>query len=218
MKGRTMDLLPPATREQVEKAEAIQRNVVVGLIAAILLVAAWLHGGIRLGEAESNRADARKRAEEVLFAEQESVQLKSKLAEISQEISAYRSVQLPFKISTLLATIANELPESVMCNRIELDSSSIVGAPVRADAGSELVAPPGRLSGEIEGIAANDIDVATLVDSLRSRQPIGEVEVETSRHIQLGERSARAFKIRFTIDLDSLNPSKVTNVAIGGLQ
>ena len=218
MRGRTMDLLPPATREQVEKSEATQRNVVVGLIAAILLVGAWLHGGIRLGEAESRRADARKRAAEVLSTEQESARLKNELSGMAEVITAYRAVQLPFQISSLLATIVNELPNSVVCDRIELDSSSIVGAPIRGANGNDLVAPPGRLRGEIEGVAANDVDVAMIVDTLRSRRPIGEVEVETSRHIQVGANASRAFKIGFAIDLDGLNPSLSTAIATGGAQ
>ena len=213
-----MDLLPPGTREQVDKAEATHRNIVVGIIAGLLLAGAWLHGGIRLGDAEGRRADARKRAAEVLAAEQESDRLNNQLFGVAEELAAYRSVQLPFKVSSLLATIVNELPESVMCDHIELDSSSLVGAPVRSADGNELVPPPGRLRGEIEGIAANDVDVAMIVDALRSRRPIGDVEVETSRHVQVGERAARAFKIVFMIDLDDLNPSHITVVAAGGAQ
>ena len=216
MRGRTMDLLPPLTREQVERAEATQRTTLVGIIAAALLAGAWLHGGIRLGDAEDRRTDARKRAAEVLSAEQESARIKNQLDDIASELSAYRKVQLPFRMSALLATIVNELPGSVMCDRIELDSSSIVGALVRSTDGSALVPPPGQLRGEIEGIAANDVDVAMIVDALRARRPIGNVEVESSRYVQVGTRSARAFKIVFMIDLDTLNPTHVVGVPGGG--
>ena len=206
MSGRTMDLLPDAIRQNVQRAEDTQRIIVVGLISASLLIGAWIHGGIRASDAENRRTVAMEKAEEVLQAEQKTILLHAQLNMISDEIQAYRAIQIPFNISSLLATVVDEMPDSVTLSRIDLDASSLIGSPVRSGKGNELTAPPARLRGELEGVAANDVDVATLVESLRNRNPIGGVEVETSRHVEVEGQSARAFQIGFVINLEDINP------------
>ena len=206
MSGRTMDLLPDAIRQNVQRAEDTQRIIVVGLISASLLIGAWIHGGIRASDAENRRTVAMEKAEEVLKAEQKTILLHAQLNMISDEIQAYRAIQIPFNISSLLATVVDEMPDSVTLSRIDLDASSLIGSPVRSGKGNELTAPPARLRGELEGVAANDVDVATLVESLRNRNPIGGVEVETSRHVEIEGQSARAFQIGFVINLEDINP------------
>lgn len=220
MNGRTMNLLPPSVRNEVERTEARNRMVVVGLLAGALLVGAWLYGGLRVSDAEGRRAIARERAAEVLAAEGESRRLGERLERMATDIDSYRAVQLPFPVSQLLATIVNELPDSVTFDRVDFDASSLVASPIRS-AGSETSAPPRRLRGELEGIAANDVDVALMVDSLRTRRPIEQVEVETSRHHQVGDHPARAFRIGFTIDLDAMQPEGpviLTAVDSGGAE
>jgi hypothetical protein len=211
-----MNLMPPETLERVEQAEATSRIVVVGAVSLSLLAAAWLHGGLRLSDAEARRALAERRAQEVLVTEQESARLTAELDGLAAEISAWRSVQLPFLVSSLLATISNELPTSVTCDVIEFDASSLVGAAVRSGDGKTLVAPPARLRGEMAGIALSDLDVAMLVDALRAREPISSVGVETTRHQRIDNRSVRAFRISFEIDLDHLQPTMPMAVATGG--
>ena len=212
MSGRTMNLLPVSIRQDVQRAEDTQRIVVVGLISASLLIGAWIHGGIRASDAEKRRTVAMGKAEEVLQAERKTIVLTAQLDMISDEIQAYRSIQIPFNISSLLATVVDEMPDSVTLSRIDLDASSLVGSPVRSGNGNELTAPPARLRGELEGVAANDIDVANLVESLRNRNPIGGVEVETSRHVEVEGQSARAFQIGFAINLEDINPKPITTV------
>lgn len=216
MRTRTMNLMPPETLERVEQAEATSRIVVVGAVSLSLLAAAWLHGGLRLSDAEARRALAERRAQEVLVTEQESARLTAELDGLAAEITAWRSVQLPFRVSSLLATISNELPTSVTCDVIEFDASSLVGAAVRSGDGKTLVAPPSRLRGEMAGIALSDLDVAMLVDALRARKPISSVGVETTRHQRIDNRSVRAFRISFEIDLDHLQPTTPMAVATGG--
>ena len=70
------------------------------------------------------------------------------------------------------------------------------------------------MRGELEGVAANDIDVANLVESLRSRNPIGGVEVETSRHVEIEGQPARAFQIGFVINLEDINPNTTIAIAV----
>jgi hypothetical protein len=207
MRCRTMNLIPQAIKDRVECTEARRRIVVVGAVSMALLGGAWLHGGLRLSEAEAKRAIAEKQAEEVLAAEQKATMLSLKLDAFASEINAWRSVQFPFDVSALLATIANELPASITCDNIEFDASSLVGAAVRSTDGSSLVAPPARVRGELAGIAESDVDVALLVEALRNRSPIDHVEVETTRHQQLKNRAVRAFRIRFEIELDHLRNS-----------
>ncbi len=214
MSGRTMNLLPASIRQDVQRAEDSQRIIVVGLISASLLVGAWIHGGIRASDAENRRTLAREKAEEVLEAERKTILLDAQLTMISDEIHAYRAIQIPFNISSLLATVVDEMPESVTLSRIDLDASSLIGSPVRSGKGNELTAPPARLRGELEGVAANDIDVANLVESLRSRNPIGGVEVETSRHVEIEGQPARAFQIGFVINLEDINPNTTIAIAV----
>ena len=205
MNGRTMNLLPPSVRAHVDQVETRKRLMSIGMVSATLLMGAWLYGGLRASEAEKRHHVAEQRAAEVLSTENQSSQMLEELSIMEAQITAYRSVQLPFKVSHLLATVVNELPGSVTFDRIDLDATSLVAAPIRGVGSTASVAPPRIMRGELQGVASTDLDVARLVDALRARRPIEEVEVETSRHTRIGPHPARAFRLAFSIDLDSLD-------------
>lgn len=205
MNGRTMNLLPPSVRARVDQVETRKRLMSIGMASVALLMGAWLYGGLRASEAEKRHNVAEERAAEVLATENQGNQMLEELSGMEARITAYRSVQLPFKVSHLLATIVNELPGSITFDRMDLDATSLVAAPIRGVGNTGSVAPPRIMRGELQGVAATDLDVARLVEALRARRPIEEVEVETSRHTRIGPHPARAFRLAFSIDLESLD-------------
>jgi hypothetical protein len=102
------------------------------------------------------------------------------------------------------------LPESATIESFELDATSLIAVSARSD--SNATDPPRRVSGEIDGFAASDEDVARFVDALRARPFFRGVRVVTTRHRELGgaDEVAREFRIAFEVDLDAASPAPST--------
>lgn len=205
MSTRRMDLRPPSVRARVR--EAGERWLVsrATAVAGCLLVVAWSVGAIRLGTARSLHADVVNRAEQTMAVERDLAITTTELERLGEELAAWRRITIPFETGPLVAGVVADLPESATLERLELDATSLVAAPLRTTRGT---APsPRRIEGEVEGFAASDEAVAAFVDALRERPFFRDVRVESTRHRDIAGDPARAFRIAFAIDLEAASPA-----------
>lgn len=205
MSTRRMDLRPPGVRARVR--EAGERSFVsrTAAVAGCLLVVGWTVGALRLGTARRTHADVVTRAEETMAVERELVATSAELERLGEDLAAWRRVTIPFRTGPLVAAVVADLPDSATMERLELDATSLVAAPLRAGRGASASAR--RIEGEIEGFAASDEAVAAFVDALRERAFFRDVRVESTRHRDVAGDPARAFRIAFTVDLEAASPA-----------
>ena len=214
MSTRRMDLRPFGVRDRVR--ESTERSFVsrAAVVSGCLLVAAWTVGAIRLGTARSTHAEVVVRAEETMAIEHDLATTMSDLGRLGEDLAAWRRVTIPFETGPLVAAIVADLPESATLERLELDATSLVAAPLRT--GRRDSDSSRRIDGELEGFAATDDAVAEFVEALGSRPFFRRVRVESTRHLDLDGDPARAFRIAFSIDLEAASPAPATSTDQGG--
>lgn len=213
MSTRRMDLRPPAVRALVREAGERTFLSRMTAVAGCLLVLAWSVGAIRLGSARRTHADVVTRAEETMAVESDLVSTTGELDRLGEDLAAWRRVTIPFETGPLVAAIVADLPESATLDRLELDATSLVAAPLRPVRGE--TERTRRIEGEIEGFAARDEAVAAFVDALRNRPFFRSVRVESTRHRDVSGDSARAFRIAFGIDLEAASPAPAEKTSEG---
>ena len=206
MTGRTMDLRPPAVRQRVAHARERSRLVQLSLLAATCLSMAWSAAAWRLREARSDHELAVTRADEVLRVERELAEITDRFDRAGRRLEVWRRCSIPFGASSILASIANDLPESGTLELVEFDALSLITSGVRGGRARAEVDSTRRIAAEIEGFTATDADVAIFVEALRRRPLFRDVRVESTRHRSVAERTARAFRIVFEIDLETASP------------
>ena len=212
MTGRTMDLRPPAVRQRVAHARERSRLVQLSLLAATCLSMAWSAAAWRLREARSDHELAVTRADEVLRVERELAEITERFDRAGRRLEVWRRCSIPFGPSSILASIANDLPESGTLELVEFDAPSLITSGVRGGRARVEVDSTRRIAAEIEGFTATDADVAVFVEALRRRPLFRDVRVESTRHRSVAERTARAFRIVFEIDLETASPVLATAV------
>lgn len=210
MTGRTMDLRPSAVRRRVANARERARLVQLCLLSATCLAMAWSTAAWRLRDARSGHEMAVTRADEVLRVERELAEITERFDEAGRRLEVWRRCSIPFGASSILASIANDLPESGTLELVEFDAPSLISSPVRGGRARSDADSTRRIEAEIEGFMATDADVAIFVDALRRRPLFRDVRVESTRHRSVEERTARAFRIVFEIDLDTASPVLAT--------
>ena len=152
------------------------------------------------------------------WAEPWQAELQRELAEVERsvtrlgsELTAWRSVSVPFGPTSIVDGILAGLPGSVTLDRLSFDADSLVTPSGRSlTARSDRAAVARRVKGELEGFAATDEDVVSLVTSLRSVPFFMQVTVERTWHLDLDGDSARAFRLGFEVDLEAASPTPKT--------
>lgn len=216
MTARTMDLRPTSVRRQVAHARERTRLVQLCLLAATCLSMAWSAAAWRLREARTDHELAVTRADEVLRVERELAGINERFDLAGRRLSIWRRCSIPFGASSLLASIANDLPESGTLERVEFDAPSLIVGAVRGGRARSDLDSMGRIEVEVEGFTATDADVAIFVEALRRRPLFRDVRVESTRHRSVADRTARAFRIVFEIDLEQASPMLATAIPSEG--
>lgn len=211
MSRRTMDLRPETVRRRVDEHRERGLLVRCSIVGGLVLVAAWTSGAWRLETAKAHQRDAESHAATVLSVERELAEVERSVTRLGSELTAWRSVTVPFGPTSIVDGILAGLPGSVTLDRLSFDADSLVTPSGRSlTARSDRAAVARRVKGELEGFAATDEDVVSLVTSLRSVPFFMQVTVERTWHLDLDGDSARAFRLGFEVDLEAASPTPKT--------
>ena len=203
-----MDLRPESVRRRVDERRERGLLARCSIVGGLVLIAAWTSGAWRLEVAKAHRDDAEAHAASVLSVERELAEVEGSIASLGRDLSAWRTVTIPFGPTTVLDGILAGLPESATVERLAFDANSLVTSSGRAlTARTDMEPSPRRLQGEIEGFAATDEHVVEIVTSLRSVPFFMEVKVERTWHREIKGDPARAFRLRFEVDLETASPA-----------
>ena len=208
MSRRTMDLRPESVRRRVDERRERGLLARCSIVGGLVLIAAWTSGAWRLEVAKAHRDDAEAHAASVLSVERELAEVEGSIASLGRDLSAWRTVTIPFGPTAVVDGILAGLPESATVERLAFDANSLVTSSGRAlTARTDMEPSPRRLQGEIEGFAATDEHVVEIVTSLRSVPFFMEVKVERTWHREIKGDPARAFRLRFEVDLETASPA-----------
>lgn len=210
MSRRTMDLRPESIRRRVDERRERGLLVRCSIIGGVVLIAAWGSGAWRLSAAKAHQRVAESHAATVLGVERELQDVEAAVDRLGDELSAWRSVTIPFGPTAVVHGILDGLPASATVERLEFYAGSLITPSGRTvSSRTETERPARRLQGELEGFAASDEDVVSLVESLRAVPFFLEVKVERTWHRDLQGDPARAFRLGFEVDLEAASPAPI---------
>lgn len=199
-----LDLLPDDVRDRCRAGLRAGRLIATAVGVVVLLAVAATHSRISLRSANAEYETSRAKADVVMATELRAKQLEELLAEAHDFIELQRQIAHPLELTAMIATIVNELPESMTIDRIDLDAGTR-GAQrsgrSRQSATNEP-APPRMLVGEIAGFAASDDQIAELVRRMQDMPVFQSVSLDFSRTRAVRNRSAREFRVSFRVSFE----------------
>jgi hypothetical protein len=121
-------------------------------------------------------------------------------------IAVYERIAAPVPISAVVATVINQLPESITLDQFDVDAGAraLTRSPRAKGVEAKEEIPPRVLHGEVSGFAASDQQIAELVSRLADCPLFRDVNLDFSRTRDVNKRDAREFRLSFKIDLDSV--------------
>jgi len=200
-----IDLLPETMRAATQARAQAHRNVRIVIATAFMAVAGMTHSRIVHSHAEARLSHLSAEADAVADVDHQRDKMMEGLEEYARLTERYHRLETPIPLSRLLATIVEEMPQSMALDRVLFDADQARrmrptrnGAPrIEKDE-----APPRILVGELSGIAESDMDIAQLVENLEARAPFTDVTWDFSREREVRGRTAREFRLSFVVDLE----------------
>jgi hypothetical protein len=215
----SINLLPEGVRAR--QAAGIRAGRMIGgaILSALVVVVLAGHSHVELTRARENLHRAEERAKLVRSAEARAEELVAAVALERRYIEEYRRIALPLEVSSLVATLVNEMPASVTLDRLDLDASPRRPARMpRARTSAETHESQRFLVGELAGFALSDEEIALLVRRLSETKPFRDVNLDFSRTRAVRGRTAREFRVSFRVDMDAAYETQVKSEQLGDEQ
>ncbi len=202
MNHRTFNLLPDITVRRVASRRASRK--VFALSGAFAMLTLGVFAGSQWFERESQRTleVAQTSGAPVVAIEAEIARLQQEHADIETQLDTQRALGVAIPASGIVRAIQWSLPQGALLERIDLEFANIQGTNRKVRRATKEAEAARTLNGEIAGIAADESDVGALVDALTALAPMQRVSLESSRSREFLGRSAREFRVTFTVDLD----------------
>lgn len=205
MAQHSIDLLPASIRARTEAGVRTGRLIVGATAMLVLMLVLSVHSLMTLANSQEELFTTAIRAEQVFETEAKILELKAKLKRTSDHIELYDKIASPVPMSAVMATVINNLPESVTLDQFDIDAGAraITRAPRAKGVETKDEIPPRVLHGEVSGFAASDQHIAELVGRLTAHPLFRDVNLDFSRTRDVNKRDAREFRLSFKIDLDT---------------
>ena len=197
MKDGRLNLPPPTYGARARMRLVNRRIIMCGLGMTFLTVALVLHARMSRATSESRLSLAQDQAEKVLEAERLEARLVDELEMSRRRIESWRKIALPIPVGSLLVTMANVVPESIVLDELQIDLTGIRQG-YRRESSLER-----RLIARIEGFAPDEQTVRRLVDTLRDRHPFEEVRRGFTALHEEGDVVRTKFSLGFEIDMET---------------
>jgi hypothetical protein len=205
MRHRSINLLSESVRAHAQARLRQARHLLFTGIAVVVLTLLSVHSRLLAHNSGRRLAIAEQRAAHALNLERRAVELDAMLVEARAFVERYHKVALPLRMTDVLASVCNRLPESVSLEQLHMDAGR--NKPVRTPRQGTAVVPdevpPRILRGELSGFAASDANVAEVVDRLTALAPLESVTLDFSRTRQLRGLAVREFRLSFRINLEA---------------
>ena len=197
MKDGRLDLLPPMYGARARMRLVNRRIIMLGLGMTALMVVLVLHARMSRSASESRLVLAQEQAEKVLAAERLEAKLVDELELSRRRIESWRKIALPIPVGSLLVTMANVVPESIVLDELQIDLTGIRQGYRRETSVDR------RLIARIEGFAPDEQTVRRLVETLRGRHPFEEVRRGFTALHEEGDLVRTKFSLGFEIDMET---------------
>jgi hypothetical protein len=216
MKTSEINLLPTSIRERTQAGVRAGRVIAAALVVTASLIVLGTHSRIVVNRAEDRLGVTEGRADEAMRLEAEETVLTARITELQTYIDAYRAVAPAIRLSDVIATVVQALPEGATLEEIIANVERERLAPNGIIDSKQT----GRLRLEILGFAVSDGDIASIVTELGNTAPFEDVGLDFSRSRQVRGHRAREFRLSLYVDLtrEYIVASPVASAATSGVE
>lgn len=204
MAQHSIDLLPGSIRARSQAGVRTGRLIVGATAMLVMMLVFAVHSLMTLANSQEALFATAMRAERVFETEAKILELKARLKRTNEYIEMYDRIATPVPLSAVMATVINNLPESVTLDQFDIDAGAraITRSPRAKGVENKEEIPPRVVHGEVSGFAASDLQIAELVARLTAHPLYRDVNLDFSRTRDVNKRDAREFRLSFKIDLD----------------
>jgi hypothetical protein len=205
MNQHSIDLLPDSIRVRSQAGLRTGRFIASACVMAMVLIGFAVHSLVVLVRAQEDLFTTASQTEKAFEAEARILELRAAMKRSHSFIEVYDRIAAPVDVSSVMATVINNLPESVTLDQFDIDAGAraITRSPRAKGVETKEAIPARVLHGEISGFAATEQRIAELVVRLKETPPFRDVNLDFSRTRDVNGRDAREFRLSFKIDFDS---------------
>ncbi|MEQ9616947.1 MAG: PilN domain-containing protein [Phycisphaerales bacterium] len=197
-----IDLMPQKCREVLGRRIWLRRWA-GGYAAtiAVLALAVWFAGATE--QSKRNKRDQLDAVRTIRWEQNEEAQtLQKEIEQLERRIERHNTLAWPVRVSEVMDTIANVVPEGVSLLTFTVTQrEEVVEVKAQKERGKAHDERRSILIIEIEGVSKNDGLVATMVSGLQSVPVFRSVVLDYARNINVDTVPARSFSISCEIDL-----------------
>jgi len=204
MRQHAIDLMPASIRARSQAGARTSRFAALAITILLVTVAVATHSRLRLASAQEMQLATNTQAAAVFAIDATAADLRQSLDQVQTFTNLYEKIALPIRVSAVLATVINALPDSITLDQIDVDAGNRTPARTARSKGDAKNETTQRmLTCEISGFAASDDHIAQLVSVLETTPPFRNVNLDFSRTKKVNDRDAREFRLSFKIDLNA---------------
>ena len=197
-----INLLPQSIVARNTARRRTQRIATASILVVVGLVAVITQAHFARQLTQTRLVDVREQSNRLLQKEKEIESLQARLNDWRRRADRQFELAPLLPVSQVMASVVNEMPESVIFDRLDLFRSATGrrrGARV-VPTSEDLEARD--LIGEVSGFARDDNAVTGFVARLERRDPLRRVSLENIQTVTVRGVSARSFRISFSIDMN----------------
>lgn len=201
-----IDLIPQSCRVALGRRARVRRWIgayALGIGAVIAAYASTAASeGVRARELDALRREVRLKWEQ----NEEAQKLWKQIQELEDTIARYERLAWPVRVTDVIASIAEQLPESISLTSLTLtprqESTATAGRGRGKDKKNE---PQSRtiLAIEVEGLAPTDLELSHFVSGIEAHPVFRNVVLDFARSRSVDGVDARSFRVTCEVDLSA---------------
>lgn len=196
-----IDMMPRTCREAIIRRAWARRWVAIYLVAILGLIGSqwWVSSRNDDHRAELARLSAQVDAN--LRRNKERTRLLQEIEATQMIIARYNRIAWPVRVSGVVGSIAQSMPPSVSLTSFALTPRRINETRGRVPKGEPRPESKSYLVVEMEGVAPDDLELATFVSALESHGMFRRVTLDFARSSEVRGKPVRAFRLTTEVDL-----------------
>ena len=205
-----IDLTPPACRQRIVRRSVARRWVFAYASVVAVVIVALLPVRIGIVAKRSHLSWIQREAALDADYERRLNEMGSQMDALVAMTARYESVAWPINLSDVIAVIAHVMPEHVSL------TSLTITPRMQRERGADAARSPSAVVIEMTGVAASDLDVATLIAGFESHHLFDRVSIDHSRPTTIRGIEAREFGATCEIELAARRMTTVAGAAEKG--
>ncbi len=209
-----INFLPQSYRNSLHIRQRRVREATVVILVAVSLMALWAYGltGTVMMRHEALRTESR--LTQALGTEQQVAKLTETMKQLAEQRRIQREVRVPIRHHEVIRVLASLVPDSTAFTDLSLENHRPDPAPYRdptlpvatATPASKAAAQakkkkPDYIAVQLEGLAPDDLAVASLIASMSEHPLFHGVKLHSSRFVDARGLAARQFRVTAAVDL-----------------